>query len=353
MSKISKSIEIVISTNKKLSSMSLDSRREIRDVLSKEYSDVRITDVNVRSDLEEVIARKPDLVFLGMKFIPNDVALSGSKVWLSQELAEAGIAYTGSDNVASKLEHNKHLAKQKVVSQGLTTARSQLIKQMDTYSETDITVPYPVFIKPVDGGGGSGINELSLAHNFNELQLQVTAMTTTLRTDALLESYLPGREFSVGLLRKPGTNNFHLLPLEIIAPINQSGARFLSSRIKRADAEQTLEITDHDLKSKLNELALDVFNTLGAQDYGRIDIRLDAQGTPHFLEANLLPSLLNNYGNLPKACLLNIQLAHNKLILQIAELALSKNAKHFIQLSNPLNYLSDGGLQELRLQPAA
>lgn len=344
MPKIHKSIEIVISTNKQLSSMSLASRMEIKRVLEKQYTDVRITDICDTTALDELIARQPDLVFLGMKFLLDD---SGSPVWLSQHLSAAGIAYTGSGKTASALEHNKHLAKQKVSEQGIATAASLLIKQGESYKEEDVTIGYPVFIKPVDGGGGSGINEYSLSHNFSELKLQVAWLMDNYRTDVLLENYLAGREFSVGILQEPYSALVHALPLEIVAPLNQTGSRFLSSRIKRADEEQSLEIIDQGLKSSLSSFALRAFKALGGRGYGRIDIRMNSDGKPHFLEANLLPSLLNNYGNLPKASLMNIGLTHDELILQIAMLGMTNNAQQLPVANSSLGYMTNARLREL------
>ncbi len=339
MSKISKSIEIAISTNKRLSSMSLASRLEIKGVLEKQYSDVRITDICDSEALDELIARQPDLVFLGMKFLKGESGTNTGPIWLSQRLSEAGIAYTGSGRAASALEHNKHLAKQQVSKHGLATAASLLIKQGMRYGAQDITIGYPVFIKPVDGGGGSGINERSLVHNFAALKLQIAWLMENYQADVLLESYLPGREFSVGILQKPYSAQPHALPLEIVAPLNGTGSRFLSSRIKQADTEQTLRIMDEGLKSSLSGFAIRVFEALGGRGYGRIDIRMDSDGTPHFLEANLLPSLLNNYGNLPKASLMNIGLTHSQLILQIAALGMKSSSKQLPIADNPLSYI--------------
>jgi len=351
MSKICFSIEIVISTTKSLSSMSLASRREIQRILSRKYSDVRITDVNTRADLDQVIARRPDLVFLGMKFIPNDTDGGASKIWLNEELSKARIVFTGSEQLASKMEHFKHLAKEAVLKHGLKTADSQLISHGENLIQEDILISYPIFVKPESGGGGSGINESSLVHTFDELRKQIAWLSSASKTDILLESYLPGREFSVGLLRKRGINGFHLMALEIVAPKNLTGARFLSSKIKQADTEQTMEVTDRLLKMKINDLALKVFNTLGARDYGRIDIRLDANNVPHFLEANLLPSLLNNYGNLPKATMLNIGMSHERLILEIVELALSNNTRRTVPIIRPITRIINSGLQKPTLQP--
>jgi D-alanine-D-alanine ligase len=69
---------------------------------------------------------------------------------------------------------------------------------------------------------------------------------------------------------------------------------------------------------------LDSFVALGARDYGRIDIRMDSHGVPHFLEANLISSLLRDYGNFPKACLLNSNIDYENMIYRIIDLSLSR-----------------------------
>lgn len=327
MFKINKSVELVTTTIKSLSSMSYDSRLGAKAALERRYKQVRITNITSLSDLDEVVARQPDLAFLGMKFIYDNSQPQPKLVWVSEYLAAAGIAYTGSDETASMLEHNKLLSKQVVAAQGLLTAKSMLISQGETYNSDDIDIAYPIFIKPVDGGGGSGINDKSLVKNFHELRAQLNWLFDNYQTDALLEAYLPGREYSVGILKKRYSDGFDMLPLEIVAPLNQAGSRFLSSQVKRTDSEQTLEVTDSNVKHKINQLAFGAFEALGADDYGRIDIRLDDQGQPHFLEANLLPSLLDNYGNLPKAAQLNIGLDHDQLIHRIAELGLANGVR--------------------------
>lgn len=327
MFKINKSVELVTTTIKSLSSMGRESRLGAKTALERRYRHVRVTDIRSISDLDELVARQPDLAFLGMKFIYDNSQPQPKRVWISEYLSAAGIAYTGSGQNASMLEHNKLLSKNVVAGRGLRTARSKLIKQGEAYTEGDIDITYPIFIKPVDGGGGSGINDRSLVENFDELRAQVEWLLDNCRTDALLEAYLPGREYSVGILKKRFSDGFHMLPLEIIAPVNRTGSRFLSKSVKLSDSEQTLEVTDSVIREKINQLAFGAFEALGAEDYGRIDIRLDKSGEPHFLEANLLPSLLDNYGNLPKAAKLNIGLDHNQLIHKIAELGLAKSER--------------------------
>jgi D-alanine-D-alanine ligase len=117
------------------------------------------------------------------------------------------------------------------------------------------------------------------------------------------------------------------MPLELIAPADKNGRRFLSAAVKSADTESFIEVTDEGIKAKITTLALSIFHALGAQDYGRIDIRLDAFGIPQFLEANLIPSLIRSYGNFPKACLLNLGMGHTNMILHITRLGLARNKK--------------------------
>lgn len=325
--KINKCIEIVSSTLPGLSSMGNVSRAGAKAALAKHYSSVQITIVDNMSGLQALVARKPDLVFLGMTFLPANPALGWEdpkKVWLSEYLDLHNIAYTGSERLASLLERNKHLAKQRVLDSGLTTSPFFVAKQGEALHQNNINLTYPLFVKPVNRGGGLGIDSDSLVHTFEQLQSKVHSIITNLRSDSLIEQYLPGREFSVAILRKEHSPDFRAMPIELIAPSDRNGARILSGKIKSADTESFAEVKDKDLKSKITSLALNAFHALGACDYGRIDIRLDAEGEANFLEANLLPSLMDGYGNFPKACWLNIRLGYEPMLLTIVRLALPR-----------------------------
>jgi D-alanine-D-alanine ligase len=321
MSKINKSIEIVASSVGQLNSMTHTSRAAIQAILSRHYEHVVVTIINTMDDLEALALRTPDLVFLGMKCVPG---AAGDTIWLSEYLDNKGITSTGSNHRAIRLERDKKLAKQRITDFGLQTPRFQVLIKDAVFTAADIQLNYPVFIKPPNRGGGAGVDDGSLAYNFIELQAKVQSLSSVLQSDALVEEYLPGREFSVGIIKHLDSDDYHTMPLELIAPAREDGARFLSGRVKSADTETHTAVTDTVLKAQISQLGLQAFHALGARDYGRIDIRLDANGTPHFLEANLLPSLLANYGNFPKACMLNIKLRHEDAILQIVDLAFQR-----------------------------
>jgi D-alanine-D-alanine ligase len=307
--------------------MSRRSAVAILATLSDHYAKVEIVIVNTVADLEVVAAHPPDLVFLGMKFVPDDrasvVGLDG-KLWLTDYLDEHGIAYTGSCQTAHELELNKPLAKQRALEAGLATSKFYVIPPHQLPDRTNTSLTFPVFIKPANRGGGLGIDSNSVAFNIDELRAKVQSITQKLRSDALVEEYLPGREFSVAILRDEYSPELRAMPVELIAQPDQRGIRMLSGRVKAANAEQVRPVTDQPIRARVTSLALKVFQVLGARDYGRIDIRLDSQGVPHFLEANLIPSLISGYGSFPKACELNQHLGYGPMIRRIARLGLER-----------------------------
>lgn len=301
------------------------SRDGARKALAKYYSRVDVTIVNSLSDLEALVARKPDLVFLGMTYLPVNQEIGWQdpeKIWLNDYLDKHDIAYTGSSQAASSLERNKDLAKQRVQDAGLRTSPFFVAKKGHVVLESDISLTYPMFIKPSNRGGGLGIDSKSIVHTFDQLKAKVDSIASDLGSDSIIEEYLSGREFSVAILRQENTTMFATMPLELIAPANSDGDRILSSEIKSQDTERFVEVTNESIKDEISNLALNVFHALGAQDYGRIDIRLDGNGDAHFLEANLLPSLMDGYGNFPKACWLNNQINYEEMLLTIVRMAM-------------------------------
>lgn len=308
--------------------MSLESCEAILKVLSNHYQTVGYSIVDSVADLETLVATEPDLVFLGLEYITLNDKLGADdpdKIWLSDYLDERKIAYTGSAQLAHELERNKPLAKQRVLDHNLNTAAFCVIKKDQILKHSDVTLDYPLFIKPSNRGGGLGIDSNSVVYNYQQLQTKVCSITTTYNSDVLIEEYLPGREFSVAILMDQQSLELVAMPIELIAPVDKKGSRLLSRSVKSSNAETVLIINDEVTKLKINELAINVFKSLGARDYGRIDIRLDGLGVPFFLEANLIPSLITNYGSFPKACVLNIEMEYEPMILSIVNLALVRS----------------------------
>jgi len=304
--------------------MGHDSRLTIKAALSTRYTKVGITVVDDFAGLKQLVAKKPDLVILGMKFILLNASKGfddSQKIWLPDYLEEHGIAVTGSDSKALSLEYDKHAAKQTVINAGLESPKyfvSRIVAPDIQHS-----LHFPLFVKPSNRGDSKGVDDKSLIYSEQDLVSKIASIHADLNSDALIEEYLPGKEFSVGIVRQPYSDKLLALPVEIVIPINKQGDRFLSEAIKQADTEEVVAVDDPELRERLNLLAIGVFNALGSRDYGRIDMRLDLSGDPSFIEANLMPGL-SNHGYLYKCFDLNGRIAYSDMITLITELGLER-----------------------------
>jgi D-alanine-D-alanine ligase len=322
--RITAHIEIVASSNYRFNAMTTNSQMAIKTVLSSRYTQVGITIVDDVAGLERLVAKRPDLVVLGTRLVLLDPSMgydNSPQLWLADYLSEHTIAYTGSNATALSIASDKHTAKQKVIDAGLKSSKYCIAKIHTFGSQHGLR--FPLFVKPADRSGSKGIDDRSVVYSGQELQAKLTSMYADIASDALIEEYLPGREFSVAVVRRPYSNQLVALPIEIIAPANAQGNSFLSKAVKKADTEKVIAVDDTVLRDKLGALATSVFKALGARDFGRIDMRLDASGTPNFIEANLTPGL-SNHGYLAKCFSLNKNLSYEDMVAAIVGLGFER-----------------------------
>ena len=298
-------------------------RRSIQQILLQSYEDVRVTQVAKVKDLDYVVARRPDLVFLGASRIGN--GSTKEVVWLSSYFEQRGLACTNSESVAHDIERNKVLAKQKVTAKGFKSPRSIAVDQENGVNVIRHDLKYPLFVKPVNKGGGIGIDDKSYVTSHHELEAKVRSIAHEHQTDSLVEEYLPGREFSVAILYDDQAREYRAMPIELQSDENDEGVSMLSYQVKLSDSERVLKVDDAELADYIKKQALGMFEAIGGRDYGRVDVRLDANGEANFLEANLFPSLTEGYGSFPKACLINAGLSQPDIINTIARLGLRRS----------------------------
>ena len=333
MAKIQKHIEIVRS-DIGLSSLSRASAVAIYRVLAKHYHTVHISHINSHAELAELKDLQPDLVFLGVKYVPEHAHLGKAdpnKLWVAEYLDHQSIRYTGSPSQAARLDLDKSLAKRQIQKSGLNTSRFFITNPDSLPSSAQMPFAYPVFIKPPRMGGGAGVDKHSVVHTYTEFYTKVSSIAVNHGTDSLVEEYLTGREFSVAVLMSEKTGELQAMPIELIAQANERGDRMLSSVVKTSNAESVRSVDDGELRSAVCQLALDAFKALGGRDYGRIDIRLNHAGVPQFLEANLIPSIIDGYGSFPKACQINLGLDYESMVLQIVRLGFAHHLSNSAQ----------------------
>ena len=329
MLKINKRIEIVRSSTPGLGSMGKKSAEMIRRVLEQHYEHVGISLVSDLSDLKRLAAKQPDLVFLGVKRVSvNSIRPSGTKIWTSAYLDQQDIAYTGSTAPAIALDFSKPAAKRVIKACGMSTADYFVARRGEYTAWSVLPLNYPLFVKPPNAGGGKGIGTDSVVRDFAAFEQKVEHIHRNFGTSALVETYLPGREFSVALLEKLDSDELIAMPIELVTEPNDHGDRILGQTIKDADTEHIIAVPDGPTKQAIVDLATKAFRALGARDYGRVDIRLDEQGIPYFLEANLIPGLAQHdfTSYFTAACWLNQAMDYQTMILHITELGLSRSA---------------------------
>ncbi|MDC0418360.1 D-alanine--D-alanine ligase [Pelagibacteraceae bacterium] len=321
--KITKAIEIVIVPNFGEVNSHQDNvgiileEKKILKILSKRYKNVAITEINCEKDLEELVARKPDLVFSGVKYF----FFNNRKVWLNDYLEMFGISYIASNKLALDNESNKNQAKKLMQKAKIKTADFFTTNPGEYLDETLIPIKFPLFIKPVTGGDSRGIDRHSIVLNFESFVAKVLDIKTEQNSSSLVETYLSGKEYSVGIFEDSISGSLRAMPIEIIVKKNIDGHCILDFDVKKNDKEKVIPVTDIKIFNKLSKLAKDSFKALGGKSLGRIDIKMNHLGVPHFIEANLMPGLRKGY--FYRSCVINLGMNYEDMIFSIANTGLS------------------------------
>ena len=323
--KINKSIEIVIVHNPGEKNFHQDNvgiileENKILKILSQRYSEVVITKIQHKKDLDRLLKRKPDLVFSGVKYFN----FNNDKVWLNDCLEACGIRYIASSRAALDNESDKNKAKKLIVKANIKTADFFVATPDEHEHSSSIPIPFPLFIKPVKGGDSRGIDSNSVAYNFASFKKKVLEIKTKHNLSSLVETYLPGKEYSVGIFQDSIKGTLRAMPVQIIVKKNINGHRILDFNVKKDDEEKVIAVTDTKIFKKISKLAKEAFKALGGKSLGRIDIKMNERGVPHFMEANLMPGLRKGY--FYRSCLLNLDMNYDDMILNIANTGLSSS----------------------------
>jgi D-alanine-D-alanine ligase len=238
------------------------------------------------------------------------------------------IPYTGSDPLTLALCLDKALAKQMLSCHHIPTAPFRVIHDLKTKQEFP---PFPLIVKPLAEGSSKGIGNDALVHTSKQLKEQISTVLTKYHQPALVEKYLPGREFTVALLGNgAGVQvlpiveiQFDQLPAQI-NPIYSFEAKWVWDTV-----EKPLEIftcpakISLPLKKRIEVVCRAAFAALRCLDWCRIDIRLDDSGEPNVLELNPLPGILPDpdaNSCFPKAAR-TAGLSYDDLINRVLEIA--------------------------------
>jgi D-alanine--D-alanine ligase (EC 6.3.2.4) len=181
-------------------------------------------------------------------------------------------------------------------SMGVPTADYAVITRMEDLDR--IAMPFPLFAKPVAEGTSKGISSRSVIHNADELREVCADLLATFRQPVLVETYLPGREFTVGLLGS-GDDSRVAGIIEVTAMGGGDATAYTYENKQDWTRRVAYSLVDDEAAQAAARLALDAWRSLGCLDAGRVDVRLDSEGAPRFIEVNPLPGLNPESSDLP------------------------------------------------------
>jgi D-alanine-D-alanine ligase len=211
------------------------------------------------------------------------------------------IPYTFSDPLVMALSLHKGMTKAVVRAAGVPTPEFELIQDGVELARVHLT--YPLFAKPNAEGTGKGVTPASKITSPDQLKMVCAELLGTFQQPVLLEEYLPGREFTVGIVGE-GDSTRALGTLEIV--LLDHAEPEVYSYVNKERCEELVEyrlVSSQDpLVAECERMACAAWKALGGRDAGRIDLRCDAAGRPHFLEANPLAGLHPEHSDLPMLC---------------------------------------------------
>lgn len=233
-----------------------------------------------------------------------------------------GVPYTFSDPVTLGVALDKALAKRVVRDHGVPTAPFALVACPEDIAAIDL--PLPLFAKPNAEGTGKGIAETSRIARRDDLAATIGALLERYRQPVIVETFLPGREFTVGLLGT-GADARALGVLEITVHTGSANGIYSYLNKENWRTRVALTLVDDAEARAAADVALAAWRALGCRDAGRVDLRSDANGRPHFLEVNPLAGLHPTHSDLPILCQ-QIGMEHAALIAAIVESASERRA---------------------------
>lgn len=247
--------------------------------------------------IETIRSTQPDIVFNLFEGFGNNPAseyhVAGLLDWLH-------LPYTGCPVEAMVLGRDKVRTKQLLRGAGLPTADFMVIHNLSQLVEPQ---SWPLIVKPSGTDASIGIEQSSVVRTMDRLREQVSSVMQRYGCPVLVESYLPGPEFNVGVIEAP---ELQTLPIAEMVYTPQPGVSWpivsYASKWEPGSAEDLAmqprcpALIDEELQRELQNLATAAFRLLGCRDVARIDLRLDFQGRPNILEVNPNPDLGTSAG---------------------------------------------------------
>ena len=225
-----------------------------------------------------------------------------------------------SDPLVLALTLHKGLTKRVIRDLGIPTPDFAVI---ETLAEAKaLKMAFPLFAKPVAEGTGKGVTGASKIDHQEQLEALCATLLANFQQPVLVETFLPGREFTVGII---GTGADAYVPGVMEVLFTQNAREDIYSYENKEGWKGRIEyrLADDAVAREAAASALAAWRGLGCRDGGRVDLRVDAAGKPCFIEVNPLAGLKPGYSDLPILCEL-AGISYREMIAQIVQSALKR-----------------------------
>ena len=282
---------------------------------------------DVTSALGDLRALKPAAVFNLCESIHGDNRFE-SLLPLLLELER--IAYTGSGPFALSLALRKEKVKEILRARGVPVPQGSLVSAESELP--GVALRFPVIVKPAREDASVGITRASVVSDRAALDAGVLHILGQYRQPALVEEYIEGREIYVSLLGQVDGKlqvfpffeiDFSAMPPDRPKIVSFEGKWVEDSVEYKGTRPVRCEGLSPELRDKVAQTALDAFHSIGLRDYGRMDIRLSAEGTPYIIDVNPNCDLSDLAGGFSRAAKTG-GLSYKDVILRLVTLALSR-----------------------------
>jgi D-alanine-D-alanine ligase len=230
------------------------------------------------------------------------------------------IPYVFSDPLVLSLTLHKAMTKRIIRDIGIPTPDFAIVESV---AEAEaINLGFPLFAKPVAEGTGKGINSASKISNKTHLIDACSQLLKDFNQPVLVETFLPGREFTVGII---GTGSAAHVPgvMEVLFTEKAQQDIYSYQNKEQWKGRIKYRLAADETAQKAAETALAAWRALGCRDGGRIDLRADASGIPSFIEVNPLAGLRPGHSDLPILCEL-AGISYEELIAGIIQSAMKR-----------------------------
>jgi D-alanine-D-alanine ligase len=274
--------------------------------------------------IEKIARRRPELVLNLCESIGAD---SRGEMAVPVLLDLFGVPYTGSGALALGLALHKNKAKEMLRARGVPTPKAALVSSVADVARIDL--PFPLIVKPTREDASVGIDFDSVVNDQISLARAVARVIDELEQPALVEQYIAGREIYVPLLGNQPRTNLPLTEVQFGAAFENRPkiisykAKWETESAEFRDSTPKAAALEPELEARIVAAAQSAFEALDCRDYGRVDLRLSADGQPYVIDVNPNCDLHPEAGFAKAARSIGIE--YPALALRLVEIALARH----------------------------